>query len=50
LCAIGIGHDPERCANNIRDGSPPPRVDNADGWAAVPSTGIDDQHGLTVGM
>ena len=49
-CTKGSGHDRECRANNVRDGSPPPRVDNADGRATTPSTGIDDQHRLTVGM
>ena len=49
-CAKGGGHHRKRCANNIRDGAPPPGVGDADGRAATPGSGIDDQHWLAVGM
>jgi hypothetical protein len=49
-CAKGSGHNGERCANDIRDGSPPPGVDNADGRTTTPGAGIHDQHRLAVGM
>jgi hypothetical protein len=49
-CAKGSGHDGERCANDIRDSSPPSGVDNADGRTATPGAGIDDQYRLAVGM
>src|SRR5687768_11757753 len=38
-CAKGGGHGRERCANDIRDSSPPPGVGNADGRAATPGAG-----------
>ncbi len=49
-CAKGSGHDGKRCANNVRDGSPPPGVGNADDRAATAGAGIDDQYRLAVGM
>jgi hypothetical protein len=48
--AKGGGHDRECCTNNIRDGSPPTGVGNANGGATAPSTGIDDQNRLAVGV
>ena len=48
--AKGGGHEREGCTNDVRDGSPPPGVGNADGEATAPGTRIDDEHRLTVGM
>jgi hypothetical protein len=46
--AEGGGHNANRCANDIGDGSPPTGVSYADGGAATPGAGIDDQHRLAV--
>jgi hypothetical protein len=48
--AKGGGHDRQRCASNVHDGSPPTGVGNADGGPTTSGTGIDDQHRLAVGM
>jgi len=48
--AKGGDHDRKRCTNNIRDGSPPPSVSNADGRAAAAGSRVNDQHRLAVGM
>jgi hypothetical protein len=48
--AKGRAHDGKGCTNNIRDGSPPPSVNNADGRAAPPGSWVNDQHRLAVGV